>query len=276
MEEAPLPDDIPLPEEPPTERFFSAEEAPPLPEEPPTEQPSSAEEAPPFPAEPLTEQPFSAEEVPPFPAEPLTERAFPVETASPFPETPSFQEPSAAPVTGTASEKTPIPDGPLQTDVQTALFREITAHDKPLLGNLNSAKAVRRGEKLIFYSDNVMLEQNAARTVLGVPLTPVFGTQEELQFSLSSQEAQTKDVSEKDIFGNEIALTNAQDTQQTGTQDLQYTEEHDPQQTEEAQAGNGRKPEKTRPQETKQQEEDPLLSFLDRVEELGVDLTIEE
>jgi len=78
----------------------------------------------------------------------------------------------------------PLPDGRIPTDVWNAVIREVTSHDKVLIGTMNSAKAARRGDALLLQTDNMLLKRfattdphreiirNATYMVLGDYLDP--------------------------------------------------------------------------------------------------------
>ena len=75
-------------------------------------------------------------------------------------------------------------DGPLKDAVWNSIIREATAIDKPLIGCMSDAKAIKRGRALLISTSNFLFKavigqdvhknaiMEATRKVLGEPLTP--------------------------------------------------------------------------------------------------------
>lgn len=134
-----------------------------------------------------SEIPVAAEE-PELPPPPMSEDA---PAAIPEEPTPVSNLPSADPTHVSLQE--PLPNGLLSTEVWNAIIRETVQTDKALIGSMNSSKAIKRGKQLVLVTDNVLLKRfavmephktaiyNATFMVLGDYLTPVIGTEEDLE-----------------------------------------------------------------------------------------------
>ncbi|MBQ8083772.1 MAG: hypothetical protein IJ241_06295, partial [Clostridia bacterium] len=176
-------------------------------------EPSESEEGNPVEAEPAeevaSEEPEvepEAEEGNPEEAEPAEEVASEEPEVEPEVEEPAEEpeapaEPEPAPVTDDddedlSYEEPPAPenadvrvlksyeDGPLKDAVWNSIIREATAIDKPLIGCMSDAKAIKRGRTLLISTSNFLFKavigqdvhknaiMEATRKVLGEPLTP--------------------------------------------------------------------------------------------------------
>ena len=98
------------------------------------------------------------------------------------------------------SLKDTIPDGLIPTNTWNAIVREVVNTDKLLIGTMNSAKAYKKGNSLLIFTDNVLLKRfvpvdshrqniyNATFTVLGEYLNPVITEEEPDEFSNENTE----------------------------------------------------------------------------------------
>lgn len=130
-----------------------------------------------------------------------TENVKPVESTDPPESTEPFMhtEPTPAVVTSEATAQVmpddgisnyvslneTVSDGPIPTNTWNAIVREVVNTDKLLIGTMNSAKAYKKGDSLLIFTDNVLLKRfvpvephrqniyNATFTVLGEYLNPV-------------------------------------------------------------------------------------------------------
>ena len=212
------------PEVEPEAEESNPEEAEPA-EEVASEEPEpepEAEEGNPEEAEPAEEVASEEPEVEPEAEEGNPEEAEPAkEVASEEPE--PVPEPEPAPVTDEddedlSYEEPPAPenadvrvlksyeDGPLKDAVWNSIIREATALDKPLIGCMSDAKAIKRGRTLLISTTNFLFKavigqdvhknaiMEATRKVLGEPLTPRLVDENDI---LSFDEPE-KDVPEAD------------------------------------------------------------------------------
>ncbi len=116
-------------------------------------------------------------------------------------------------------EKT-VQDGPIPTNIWNALVREVVNTDKALIGTMNSAKAYKKGNSLLIFTDNMLLKRfvplephreniyNATFTVFGEYLNPSITEEEPEGFS----EAMTSSLPEKEngFTANERALSESE------------------------------------------------------------------
>lgn len=194
------------------------------------------------------------------------------EEAPPLPEEPPMQPIPDAPYVSLQEE---LPDGPVPTDVWHALVREICAHDKPLIGCINSAKAYKRGEALLIDTDNILVKNflpkedhrrifmDATYTVMGQYLTPIVSTPEEVAAFNNPAPAEKATVPVQTTAEAEpVTVAEEPTRQEEATQAAQTTQTAPAAQATQA----------TQTDEP----EDPLLPFIDKLTALGVDLTIEE
>ncbi len=156
-------------------------------------------EVPAEPEAPIDEPPFDVDEPVAEPApvaepepqpepEPIPEPT-PVPTPEPAPiaddedEDLSFEEPPAPKYAEVSAIKS-YEDGPLADAVWNSIIRETTAVDKPLIGCMSDAKAMKRGKTLLIQTSNFLFKaiigqdvhknaiMEATRKVLGEALTP--------------------------------------------------------------------------------------------------------
>lgn len=207
-----------------------------------------------------SEIPVAAEE-PELPPPPMSEDA---PAAIPEEPTPVSNLPSADPTHVSLQE--PLPNGLLSTEVWNAIIRETVQTDKALIGSMNSSKAIKRGKQLVLVTDNVLLKRfavmephktaiyNATFMVLGDYLTPVIGTEEDLEQveTPAPQEtpiAQETPESQEAVASKETAVPQAAVSQSAAS-----------------------------PQDTTVSQEtvDPLDRFLSTATQLGINIDIEE
>ena len=110
------------------------------------------------------------------------------------------------------SLKDTIPDGLIPTNTWNAIVREVVNTDKLLIGTMNSAKAYKKGNSLLIFTDNVLLKRfvpvdphrqniyNATFMILGEYLNPII-TEEEPS---STADTSPKDADPLDAFINNI------------------------------------------------------------------------
>ncbi|MBQ8924797.1 MAG: hypothetical protein IJ051_00865, partial [Clostridia bacterium] len=141
-----------------------------------------AEEGNPEEAEPVeevaSEEPEVEPEEPEAPAEPE-----PASVTDEDDEDLSYEEPPA-PENADVRVLKSYEDGPLKDAVWNSIIREATAIDKPLIGCMSDAKAIKRGRTLLISTTNFLFKavigqdvhknaiMEATRKVLGEPLTP--------------------------------------------------------------------------------------------------------
>lgn len=115
-----------------------------------------------------------------------------------------------------------VPDGLIPTNTWNAIVREVVNTDKLLIGTMNSAKAYKKGNSLLIFTDNVLLKRfvpvdphrqniyNATFTVLGEYLNPVIAEEEPDEFSQKHTEhsVQTSQISTAEV-DQEITAENA-------------------------------------------------------------------
>ena len=172
------------PEIEPEAEESNPEEAEPV-EEVASEEPEvepEAEKGNPEEAEPAeevaSEEPEPEPEEPEAPAEPE-----PTSVTDDDDEDLSYEEPPA-PENADVRVLKSYEDGPLKDAVWNSIIREATALDKPLIGCMSDAKAIKRGRTLLISTTNFLFKavigqdvhknaiMEATRKVLGEPLTP--------------------------------------------------------------------------------------------------------
>lgn len=135
-----------------------------------------------------------------------TENAKTVENTDPSESAESIMQTEPTP-TVVASEATAqvmpddtIPDGLIPTNTWNAIVREVVNTDKLLIGTMNSAKAYKKGNSLLIFTDNVLLKRfvpvdphrqniyNATFMVLGEYLNPIITEEEPDGFSNENAE----------------------------------------------------------------------------------------
>ncbi len=104
-------------------------------------------------------------------------------------------------------------DGPLKDAVWNSIIREATAVDKPLIGCMSDAKAIKRGRTLLISTTNFLFKavigqdvhksaiMEATRKVLGEPLTPRLVDENDiLSFDEPEKDAPEADSTSPDAF----------------------------------------------------------------------------
>ncbi|NLL63088.1 MAG: DNA polymerase III subunit gamma/tau [Ruminococcaceae bacterium] len=94
---------------------------------------------------------------------------------------PNFEQ---FPILTSENEPAKIPDGPISTNLWNAITREVVSVDKALIGSMSGAKTFKRGNKILIYTENILLHRwatvdphrqhivDASLTVLGEELEP--------------------------------------------------------------------------------------------------------
>ena len=143
---------------------------------------SEAEESNPEEAEPAVEVASEELEPEPEPEAPAAEPK-PTTSADEDDEDLSYEEPPA-PENADVRVLKSYEDGPLKDAIWNSIIREATAVDKPLIGCMSDAKAIKRGRTLLISTTNFLFKavigqdvhktaiMEATRKVLGEPLTP--------------------------------------------------------------------------------------------------------
>lgn len=149
------------------------------------------------------------------------------------------------------SLKDTIPDGLIPTNTWNAIVREVVNTDKLLIGTMNSAKAYKKGNSLLIFTDNVLLKRfvpvdphrqniyNATFTVLGEYLNPVITedepdefSQKQVEQSVQTPQINTAEVKQEITAEDAVAsfTENAQETPQNAAVDaaVHTHEETDP------------------------------------------------
>ncbi|MEE1293113.1 MAG: DNA polymerase III subunit gamma/tau [Acutalibacteraceae bacterium] len=104
-------------------------------------------------------------------------------------------------------------DGPLKDAIWNSIIREATAVDKPLIGCMSDAKAIKRGRTLLISTTNFLFKavigqdvhknaiMEATRKVLGEPLTPRLVDENDiLSFDEPEKDAPEADSTSPDAF----------------------------------------------------------------------------
>ncbi|MBQ1313934.1 MAG: DNA polymerase III subunit gamma/tau [Clostridia bacterium] len=209
-EDEPLEGQISLIEEAASEDS-NPEEAEPA-EEVASEEPEpkfEAEEGNPEEAEPAEE--VAPEEPEPEPEAPAAEPK-PTTSADEDDEDLSYEEPPA-PENADVRVLKSYEDGPLKDAIWNSIIREATAVDKPLIGCMSDAKAIKRGRTLLISTTNFLFKavigqdvhknaiMEATRKVLGEPLTPRLVDENDiLSFDEPEKDAPEADSTSPDAF----------------------------------------------------------------------------
>lgn len=209
----------------------------PIPEPVPAPIPEPVSEPAPAPIpEPV---PAPVEEVPLMPMEeeiPLPTEEAPAPAPAPEPEV------KAVPDAPYISLQEELPDGPIPTDVWNAVIRETVSTDKALIGTLNSAKAYKKGNLLLLDTDNMLLRNF-------IDKEPHHSTLTNATYTVMGQYLNPKIMPEDERDAYAAAPVTP------------------------ASAAN---PEPTPEPIPEPAKADPLDAFLENLNSLGIDLTIEE
>ena len=211
-EDEPLEGQISLIEEAASEES-NPEEAEPA-EEVASEEPEpelEAEESNPEEAEPAVEVASEELEPEPEPEAPAAEPK-PTTSADEDDEDLSYEEPPA-PENADVRVLKSYEDGPLKDAIWNSIIREATAVDKPLIGCMSDAKAIKRGRTLLISTTNFLFKavigqdvhknaiMEATRKVLGEPLTPRLVDENDiLSFDEPEKDAPEADSTSPDAF----------------------------------------------------------------------------
>ena len=211
-EDEPLEGQISLIEEASSEES-NPEEAEPA-EEVASEEPEpelEAEESNPEEAEPAVEVASEELEPEPEPEAPAAEPK-PTTSADEDDEDLSYEEPPA-PENADVRVLKSYEDGPLKDAIWNSIIREATAVDKPLIGCMSDAKAIKRGRTLLISTTNFLFKavigqdvhknaiMEATRKVLGEPLTPRLVDENDiLSFDEPEKDAPEADSTSPDAF----------------------------------------------------------------------------
>ncbi|MEE3374321.1 MAG: DNA polymerase III subunit gamma/tau [Acutalibacteraceae bacterium] len=211
-EDEPLEGQISLIEEAASEDS-NPEEAEPA-EEVASEEPEpelEAEESNPEEAEPAVEVASEELEPEPEPEAPAAEPK-PTTSADEDDEDLSYEEPPA-PENADVRVLKSYEDGPLKDAIWNSIIREATAVDKPLIGCMSDAKAIKRGRTLLISTTNFLFKavigqdvhknaiMEATRKVLGEPLTPRLVDENDiLSFDEPEKDAPEADSTSPDAF----------------------------------------------------------------------------
>ena len=173
-----------------------------------TEEPEIEAEAEPEEPEAEAEEPEAEAEEPEAPAaEPE-----PAPVSDEDDEDLSYEEPPA-PENADVRVLKSYEDGPLKDAVWNSIIREATALDKPLIGCMSDAKAIKRGRTLLISTTNFLFKavigqdvhknaiMEATRKVLGEPLTPRLVDENDiLSFDEPEKDAPEADSTSPDAF----------------------------------------------------------------------------
>ena len=174
----------------------------------------STNEEPDAEAEELTEEPeiVENEEEPDISTNEDTDEPKPTTSADEDDEDLSYEEPPA-PENADVRVLKSYEDGPLKDAVWNSIIREATAVDKPLIGCMSDAKAIKRGRTLLISTTNFLFKavigqdvhknaiMEATRKVLGEPLTPRLVDENDiLSFDEPEKDAPEADSTSPDAF----------------------------------------------------------------------------
>ncbi len=172
---------------------------------------SEAEESNPEEAEPAVEVASEELEPEPEPEAPAAEPK-PTTSADEDDEDLSYEEPPA-PENADVRVLKSYEDGPLKDAIWNSIIREATAVDKPLIGCMSDAKAIKRGRTLLISTTNFLFKavigqdvhknaiMEATRKVLGEPLTPRLVDENDiLSFDEPEKDAPEADSTSPDAF----------------------------------------------------------------------------
>ena len=170
-----------------------------------------AEESNPEEAEPAVEVASEELEPEPEPEAPAAEPK-PTTSADEDDEDLSYEEPPA-PENADVRVLKSYEDGPLKDAIWNSIIREATAVDKPLIGCMSDAKAIKRGRTLLISTTNFLFKavigqdvhknaiMEATRKVLGEPLTPRLVDENDiLSFDEPEKDAPEADSTSPDAF----------------------------------------------------------------------------
>ena len=172
---------------------------------------AEAEEGNPEEAEPDEEVASEELEPEPEPEAPAAEPK-PTTSADEDDEDLSYEEPPA-PENADVRVLKSYEDGPLKDAIWNSIIREATAVDKPLIGCMSDAKAIKRGRTLLISTTNFLFKavigqdvhknaiMEATRKVLGEPLTPRLVDENDiLSFDEPEKDAPEADSTSPDAF----------------------------------------------------------------------------
>ena len=155
--------------------------------------------------EPEPETPAAGPETPAAEPKPMT-------SADEDDEDLSYEEPPA-PENADVRVLKSYEDGPLKDAIWNSIIREATAVDKPLIGCMSDAKAIKRGRTLLISTTNFLFKavigqdvhknaiMEATRKVLGEPLTPRLVDENDiLSFDEPEKDAPEADSTSPDAF----------------------------------------------------------------------------